>query len=142
MPGARNNGLPARDGSAPYWTEAVSSIVIIEDDDLMRGLLIEWLTAAGHAVRERKLREPAADDHADVVIVDLYMPRQDGYEVVRDVKQAHPGAAVIAMSAQFSPGLAGSQRAAQALGAQRLIAKPVTRDDLLGAVRAVTHPRG
>jgi CheY-like chemotaxis protein len=120
----------------------VSTIIIIEDDDLMRGLLVEWLTAAGYAVRERKLREPPAGDHAHVVIVDLYMPRQTGFEVVREVKQAYPGAAVIAMSAQFSPGLADSQRAAQALGAQRLIAKPYTREDLLGAVRAVTDPRG
>src|SRR5258706_362353 len=36
----------------------MSSIVIIEEDDLMRGLLTEWLTGAGYAVRERGLRRP------------------------------------------------------------------------------------
>lgn len=122
---------------APKRMEAVSSIVIIENDDPMRGLLKEWLTAAGYTVRERKLRELPADERADVVIVDLYMPRHAGFEIVRAVKQAYPGAAVIAMSAQVSPGLADSSRAAQALGAQWLIAKPFTREDLLGAVRAV-----
>jgi DNA-binding response OmpR family regulator len=114
----------------------VSSIVIIEEDDLIRGLLKEWLTAAGYAVRDRRLREPRAGDHADLVIVDLYLPRQLGYETVRAVKHAYPGAAVIAISARFSAGLAGSRRAAQALGAQRLIAKPFTREELLDAVRA------
>jgi DNA-binding response OmpR family regulator len=115
----------------------VSGIVIIEEDDLLSGLLKEWLSAEGYVVRECRLRELPAGDHADLVIVDLYMPRQAGGEIVRAVKQAYPGAEVIAISAQFSPGLAGSWRAAQALGVQQLIAKPFTREDLLGAVRAV-----
>jgi DNA-binding response OmpR family regulator len=115
----------------------MSNIIIIEEDDLMRGLLHEWLTAAGYAVRERGLREPPAGERADLVIVDLYMPRQAGVEVVRAVQQAHPGTPVIAISAQFRPGLGGSWWAARTLGARQLIAKPFTREDLLGAVRAV-----
>jgi DNA-binding response OmpR family regulator len=116
---------------------SVSGIVVIEKDDLLRGLLKEWLSAEGFAVRERGLSELPAGDRADLVIVDLYMPRHEGREIVRAVKHAHPGAAIIAMSARFSRGLTGSCRAAQALGAQRLIAKPFTREELLEAVRAV-----
>src|SRR5882672_6098310 len=118
----------------------MSSIVILEEDDLMRGLLTEWLTGAGYAVRERDLRAACAAERADLVIVDLYMPRQAGVDVVRAVQQALPGAPVIAMSAQFRPGLAGSSQAARALGARKLIAKPFTRQDLLGAVRALIGP--
>jgi DNA-binding NtrC family response regulator len=118
----------------------VPSIVIIERDGLLRGLLTEWLSAEGYAVRERKLREPPASDHADLVIVDLYMPRQAGRDIVHAVKRAYPGAALIAMSAQFRAGLAGSWRAAQALGVCRLVAKPFTREDLLGAVSAALRP--
>jgi CheY-like chemotaxis protein len=118
----------------------MSSIVIIEEDDLMRGLLHEWLAAAGYTVCKRGLHEPPAGDRADLVIVDLHMPRQSGVEVVRAVQQAHPGTPVIAISAQFRPGLAGSWRAARALGAHQLIAKPFTREDLLGAVRGVIGP--
>jgi len=106
----------------------------------MRGLLTEWLTGAGYAVRARSLRGAPAGEGADLVIVDLYMPRQAGVDVVRAVQQAHPGAPVIAISAQFRPGLAGSCRAARALGARKLIAKPFTREDLLGAVRALLGP--
>ena len=100
----------------------------------MRGLLTEWLTAAGYAVHGR---EAPAGRGADLVIVDLYMPRQAGVDVVRAVQQAHPGAPVIAISAQFRPGLAGSCWAARTLGARKLIAKPFTREDVLEAVRAV-----
>ncbi len=122
--------------------KAVSSIDIIENDAPLRGLLKEWLTAAGYFVRERRLRELPAGERADVVIVDLYMPRHAGIEIVRAVKRAYAGAAVIAMSAQVSPGLADSKRAAEALGAHWLMAKPFTREDLLGAVRTVLERRG
>jgi len=113
----------------------MSSIVIIEEDDLMRGLLTEWLTAAGYAVLGR-----SPPGQPDLVIVNLYMPRQAGADVVRSVQQAHPGTPVIAISAQFRAGLDGSWWAARALGVRELIAKPFTRGDLLKAVQAVIGP--
>lgn len=106
----------------------------------MRGLLMEWLTAAGYAVRERGLREEPTGERADLVIVDLYMPRQAGGDVVRAVQQAHPGTPVIATSAQFRAGLGDSGWAARALGVRRLIAKPFKREDLLSAVRELLGP--
>ena len=106
----------------------------------MRGLLTEWLTAAGYAVCGRGLRQAPAGEGADLVIVDLYMPRQAGADAVRAVQQTHPGAPVIAISAQFRAGLGGSWRAARALGVSRLIAKPFTREDLLEAVRELIGP--
>jgi DNA-binding response OmpR family regulator len=117
----------------------MSSIVIIEEDDLMRGLLTEWLTAAGYAVLGRPPNGSSAG-RPDLVIVNLYMPRQAGVDVVRSVQQAHPGIPVIAISAQFRAGLDGSWWAARALGVRELIAKPFTRSDLLRAVQAVIGP--
>src|SRR5207237_4268790 len=115
----------------------MARIVIIEEDDLMRGLLTEWLTAAGYAV----LRWPP-ERSADLVIVDLYMPRQAGADVVRSVQQAHPGVPVIAISAQFRAGLDGSWWAARGLGVRQLIAKPFTRGAVLRAVEAAIGPGG
>ena|SRR5258706_8796229 len=117
------------------------TILIIEEDDLMRGLLVEWLTAAGYAARGRAVLEPGEAAGADLVIVDLYMPRQAGVDVVREVQKALPGTPLIAMSAQFRPGLNCSARAARALGVGKLVCKPFTRDDLLGAVGALIGPR-
>jgi DNA-binding response OmpR family regulator len=113
--------------------------VIIEEDDLMRGLLTEWLSAAGYAVLGRSPNGSAAGP-PDLVIVNLYMPRQAGVDAVRSVQQAHPGIPVIAISAQFRAGLDGSWWAARALGVRQLIAKPFTRSDLLRAVQAVIGP--
>jgi CheY-like chemotaxis protein len=113
------------------------NIVVIDDDDLMRGLLKEWLEAAGYRVREQALSTACKADTTDLLIVDLYMPRQTGREFVQRIRARCPSTPVIAISAQFRPGLHASACAAEALGVNRLLAKPCTRKDLLDAVRAV-----
>ena len=120
-----------------YWIRTMSGIVILEEDDLMRGLLEEWLTEAGYAVRRSGLDDAPAASGAGLVIIDLHSPREAGLETVRAARKAYPGAPVIAISGRFRSGLAGACAAAQALGAHAVIAKPFSRDDLLAAVRAV-----
>ncbi len=81
-------------------------------------------------------REASRDD-ADLVIAALYKPKRAGAEAVREIRAAHPKAAVIAISGQFRAGLSADGAAARALGVQKVIAKPLRRDDLLEAVRAM-----
>jgi CheY-like chemotaxis protein len=118
----------------------MSSIVIIEEDRLIRGLLVEWLRAEGYPVRTATSGDPQAPDKADLVIVDVYMPRHEGAQKLRAVKAAHPETPVIAISGQFRPGLVGSCTAADALGVRQVIAKPFLRRDLLAAVHSVLGP--
>jgi DNA-binding response OmpR family regulator len=115
----------------------MSGIVILEEDDLMRGLLEEWLAEAGYAAWKGGLANAPAASGADLVIVDLNSPREAGPETVRAARAAYPGAPVIAISGRFRSGLSGCCAAAQALGAQAIVAKPFSRDDLLAAVHAV-----
>jgi CheY-like chemotaxis protein len=120
----------------------MSGIVIIEEDKLMRGLLVEWLSAEGYSVRAAEPGDVQASDNADLVIVDVYMPRHDGAKKLRAVKAAHPEAPLIAISGQFRPGLVGSCTASDALGVRQVIAKPFSRRDLLAAVHCVIGPAG
>jgi DNA-binding NtrC family response regulator len=111
-------------------------ILIIEDDDLMRALLEEWLSEAGYPIRARALRDAPGADAPELVIVGVCMPRAAGAELVRAVRDTYPDAAMVAISGQFRPGLAGSCAAARTLGVQQVIAKPFTRGALLDTVRA------
>lgn len=111
-------------------------IVIIEDDELIDALLREYLSEAGYRICAAGLPETAAAA-PDLVIVDVYMPRSTGIEKLEAVRAAHPGTPFIAISGQFCSGLARCRATADALGVQRIIAKPFTRDELLEAVRAV-----
>jgi CheY-like chemotaxis protein len=118
----------------------MSSIVIIEEDKLMREFLIEWLSAEGYSVRATAPSDAPIPGRADLVIVDVYMPRHDGANRLRGVKAAYPETPLIAISAQFRPGLVGPSTAADALGVHQVVAKPFMPRDLLAAVHDAIGP--
>ena len=117
-----------------------SGIVIIEEDKLMRELLAEWLSAEGYSVSAAAPGIAQVPHDADLVIVDVYMPRHEGTSRLRAVKAVYPDTPLIAISGQFRPGLVGSCTAANALGVRQVIAKPFTRRDLIAAVHGVIGP--
>jgi len=116
----------------PPW-----DIVIYEEDQLTRALLTEWLGEAGYRVHLGNPRCLGADAPCDLVIVSVYMPKHTGARCVRDIQSAHPGTPVIAISGQFRPGLAADGATAQVLGVRQVVAKPLSRQELLGSVRGI-----
>jgi DNA-binding response OmpR family regulator len=118
----------------------MSSIVIYEADDLMRGLLHEWLAGAGYRVSVVVPRDAAPRVAADLVILNIELPKDTGSRVAEKIQLAHPGKPIIALSAQFRANLSTAGATARALGVSQVIAKPLTRDALLAAVRAIIGP--
>jgi DNA-binding response OmpR family regulator len=116
----------------------MAGIAIIEDDTLIRALMTEWLTSEGYAVLPAGSRGRAAD--VRLLIVDLFMPRHLGSERLRSARGEYPGVPVIAVSAQFRPGMRCGGPEARALGVDRVVAKPFDRQALLDAVRSVIGP--
>jgi DNA-binding response OmpR family regulator len=117
-------------------------IVIYEDDHLTRTLLRERLSEAGYCVHLNApllapLDEAGPKWTADLLIVSVYMPKRSGLLCIRDIKQAHPGAPLIAISGQFRSGLSAAGATAEGLGVQQVIAKPLVLRDLLAAVRCI-----
>jgi DNA-binding response OmpR family regulator len=112
-------------------------IVVYEENDLMRELLKEWLAEAGYQVSAPAPREVSSELTADLVIVSVSMPEHVGARTVRRVQAAHPGVPIIALSAQFRSGLCDVGATARALGVQQVMAKPLSRNDLLGSARAI-----
>jgi DNA-binding response OmpR family regulator len=115
----------------------MSGIVIYEENDLMRALLEEWLSTEGYPVCALTPRQLRSERAADLVIVSVSMPKQTGAQLVREIKAAHPGTPLIALSARFRSGLSAVGATAHALGVQQVIAKPLSRGDLLEAVRGM-----
>jgi DNA-binding NtrC family response regulator len=115
----------------------MAHIVVYEDNDLMRDLLKEWLGEAGYRVSALAPREPAPMDAVDLVIVSVYMPKNGGADLVKKIHAVHPGAPVIAISGQFRSGLSAAGATARALDVHQVIAKPLSRTDLLASIRAI-----
>jgi len=103
----------------------------------MRALLTEWLSEAGYCVCASAARGGQREGTADLVIVSVCMPKQTGVKLVHAIQTAHPGKPLIAISAQFRAGLSAVGATAQALGVERVIAKPLSRAELLEAVHAM-----
>lgn len=68
-------------------------ILLIDDDDVYRVLLRIRLEKLGYDVIEAKLPDDGIDaaksEHPDAIILDLYMPNMDGYEVARILRANH-----------------------------------------------------
>jgi CheY-like chemotaxis protein len=120
----------------------MSNIVIHKENDLMRALPEEWLSEAGYRVLAAASHDLDGGSLADLVIVSVYMPKHSGAQLVREIRARYPGTPLIAISGQFLPGLSANGAVAQALGVQQVIAKPLTRADLLAAVRAIIGAPG
>jgi DNA-binding response OmpR family regulator len=119
-------------------------IVVIEDDDEVRGLIRTILKAGGFAVAETG--EPAqaaalvrAED-PDLVLCDISMPGLDGYGVLREL-QSDPATArypVVFLTAQreFTERIQAFR-----FGVVDYVAKPFTREILLRKVRKILDER-
>ena len=127
--------------------EVAPAVLVIDDDQVMRDLMADWLEAAGYRVHKAagceeamaqvKLLQPA------VVVTDMFMPGPCGEEAIAEIRKAVPGVAILAVSGNFdsSPrclvgkivrGMRGDN--AIAAGANRTLAKPVQRREFLQAV--------
>jgi CheY-like chemotaxis protein len=134
LPRCRNAGAAPR-----RYVHLMSGIAIYEPNDLMRALLKEWLTAAGYPVRESLDSDPSVPDLA---IVSVERPKSENEVLVRCLRQEAPGTPIIALSSRARLGLCSNGAAAQALGVERLLAKPLRRHELLMAVDEAIGPPG
>jgi len=114
-------------------------ILVIDDDQQLRLLFRQLLERAGYEVVE------ASDGcegvqcfqarPMDLVITDLLMPKQNGFETIRMLQTLAPSLKIIAVSGGGTQGSSDVLHVAAALGAHRTLQKPVRLQDLLGAVQ-------
>ena len=88
----------------------------------------------GEAEDGRGLTAAVLAARADVVLLDLSMPRVDGLEALADLRAAAPGIGIVVLSG-FDP--ARMEAKALALGADRYLAKAAGMGEVRATVRAV-----
>jgi DNA-binding response OmpR family regulator len=123
-------------------SENLGQVLIVDDDALYRGLVAEWLSAAGYAVCEAGDGEEALSvlDAAAIalMITDVDMPGLDGPELLRALRGKWPALPVIAASGRFATKGTDKRKERMAeFGVNRFLAKPFSREALLAAVEAV-----
>ena len=105
-------------------------VIIREEDAQIRELLARWLREAGYLVAAP---DAALEMTPALVIANVPEPHSaDG--LICSLKGMY-AAPILALSARFRRGLAGSAEAARRLGVKKVLPKPFTRNELLAAVR-------
>jgi DNA-binding response OmpR family regulator len=112
-------------------------VLIVDDDPGLRGLLAEYLSAQGmtpFAVADGvAMRAWLQEQRADLVIMDLMLPGEDGLALTRWLK-AQAGLPVIMLSAR---GEAFDRIIGLEVGADDYLPKPFEPRELLARIRAV-----
>tara|TARA_Y100000588_G_scaffold97414_1_gene105689 strand:- start:20067 stop:20435 length:369 start_codon:yes stop_codon:yes gene_type:complete len=118
----------------------VARILIINDDELMRGFLRELFTREGFTIREAQ--DGAAgiqafkDEASDAVITDLYMPEADGIEVLREIRKESKEVKIVAISGGTTGGgRTDILQVMQDLGVDRTLQKPFKPEEMVSLVK-------
>jgi DNA-binding NarL/FixJ family response regulator len=126
----------SRTSAAPVDNDI--SIVIAEDNALLRGVLRDALEEAGmHVVGEAgdgaEAMALAENQRPNVVVMDMRMPNVDGIEATEKIASAEWAMPVVVLSAYDEPQMI---EAALAAGASNCLKKGVGLDELIDAIRS------
>jgi two-component system nitrogen regulation response regulator GlnG len=119
------------------------TILVADDDAAIRTVLSQALGRAGFEVKTTghaaTLYGWAAAGEGDLIITDVVMPDESGFDLVPRIKKVRPDVPVIVMSAQntFMTAIRASER-----GAYEYLPKPFDLKELIGIVgRAMSRPK-
>ena len=111
-------------------------LLIVEDDDQLAELLIEYLGQQGFELSRLASGDVAAetilDKKPDLVILDLMLPGANGLDVCREVRDSYSGSILMLTASQSE----ADHVAGLELGADDFVNKPIEPRVLLARIRA------
>ena len=119
-------------------------ILVVEDQEDLRGILRDLLTGTGYTVIEAADGEAgvakAESERPDLVLMDIQMPVVDGYEATRRIK-ADPALKPIPIVAVSSYAMKGDEEKARASGCDHYVTKPYSPMQLMKIIRGLIRSR-
>lgn len=119
----------------------MKSVLIVEDETIMRESLRDWLKDEGYEVETAGEGEEAlqriGEEKFGIAVLDLRLPGKDGLEVLREAKAQDPKLKGIIITAYPSVETAVE---AMKIGAVDYIVKPFAPDALEKSIQAVLGP--
>ena len=114
-------------------------ILVVEDDRKVASFLRQGLEEEGHTVEAAADGDAALDlllgaDPYDLIVLDVMLPKRDGFAVLKAARQAGVHSPVIMLTARDT---VADKVAGLDLGADDYLAKPFAFEELLARVRAL-----
>jgi two-component system, cell cycle sensor histidine kinase and response regulator CckA len=121
------------------------TILVVEDEEMLRSLVSEVLTRLGYSVifafdgDEALQVYDTYSDKIGLVLLDLGLPKRAGDEVLLELRKRNPDVKVV-----FSTGYVKKEKSKELLdlGAQGVVFKPYTVSDMLETIRRVLDGTG
>src|SRR5258708_34870425 len=118
-------------------------ILVVEDDRKVASFIRQGLEEEGHTVEAAADGDAALDlllgaDPYDLIVLDVMLPKRDGFAVLKAARQSGVLSPVIMLTARDS---VADKVTGLALGADDYLAKPFALDELLARVRALFRRR-
>lgn len=125
-----------RNGQAPQPID--ESILVVDDDPLVRDLLVQFMSLRGYRAVGVKDGYDALrmvdETPPDLVLLDMVMPGMAGVEVLQALREKEYPGGVIIMTGSHNEELLEE---AWALGPQEVLVKPIDLERLLTAIQLV-----
>ncbi|HZY10434.1 MAG TPA: response regulator [Bacteroidota bacterium] len=115
-----------------------SRILVVDDEEALRTVLSSELTGAGYEVSSAADGDEAIsivqNKKFDLILLDIKMPKVDGFEVLKFVKPKYPAIKIIMLT-----GFADLKNAIESKkhGAEDFVSKPYDLVDLLTTIERV-----
>lgn len=115
-------------------------IVVVEDHDVLRDAIVAMLRDRGHEAIGLVFAEDVDDTpgaaSADVYVLDLNLPGEDGISLAQRVRAAYPNAGIVMMTARTE---VADRVLGYRSGADIYLPKPIEPEELLAAAEALGH---
>lgn len=117
---------------------SLAKIIVVDDDVEMRNLLQRYFSENNFQVRTvpdgQSLDKAMAREPADLLVLDLMMPHEDGLSICRRLRAANENVPIIMLTAKGDPidKIIGLE-----MGADDYLAKPFTPRELLARINAI-----
>lgn len=114
-------------------------ILVVDDEELIRAVIKNYLDTEAYTYDEADNGEEAVklveDNNYDLIIMDIMMPKMDGYEAVKKIKAINKNIPVIMLSArkEEEDKLQGFD-----YGIDDYVTKPFSPKELMARIKAVT----
>lgn len=129
-------------GGTHRAADSCGLILVVDDDEVVRDVLVGMLGEAGYEVRgvgsAREARYALENEDISLLLSDVSMPGETGLDLIRFALCEHPGTATLLISALEDPGIA---QVAMDFGAYGYLSKPVRRSAVLIGVMTALRRR-
>jgi CheY-like chemotaxis protein len=113
-------------------------ILIVDDEEPIREVMLGILEDAGYTIRAARDGKEASQfisqGSFDLIVTDLVMPEKEGLELIKEVRRDHPAIRIVAISGAVGNVKETFLSMARAFGADFILAKPFSLEDLLHTV--------